>query len=166
MFKLTDVFTAILLCAIIIFASVFCVQSLVNSRLYRQSKAVSMLVRQEPLEFPDLLENNARGISLVVRFSGALAAAYINFEFIPLNEASTFMVILENLPDGVNISGFEYAGRDLRITGEAGEESDLNGFVDALEESGTFSSVNFNHYEAVNGNTRFEVLCVSALTTN
>ena len=162
MVKLVDIFTAAALCAMIIFASVFSVQTLVNSRLYRQSKTVSMLVQQEPVEFSELLENNARGISLFVKFAGALAAAYINFEFLPLNEASTFMVILESLPDDMEVSGFEYVGRDLQITGEAALESGPHDFVGALRQSEAFASVNYSCYEDVNGKTRFHVLCVSS----
>ena len=162
MIKIKDVSTAAVLCAIIILTTVFFVEAFVNSRFYRQSKAVSMLVRQEPVDFPELLENNAQGVLLVIKFAGSLAAAYINFEFIPLNEASTFMAILQSLPEEITIESFAYSGRDLRITGDAEKESELNVFVGALEDSDAFSSVILNYYEAVDLSFRFELFCVSS----
>lgn len=155
-----EVFVALALCVMIILSAVLCAQGFTVSRVYRQSKIVSMLVRQGPVNIFDLL-GDAQGARMVIKFAGALAAAYINFERIPVNEASTFMAVFESLPGGVYIDRFYYRRKDLEMLGEAAGLPAVKQFLKALEASGAFVSVTERHGLSLNGRVQFEVVCAT-----
>lgn len=160
---LTDTIVAMLAITIVIFSTMLAAGRLLESPLYRQSRIVSMLVQQESFDLSGMLEDT-RGIELVVKFAGALATAYINFELIPVGEAATFVSIFESLNDNVEIDGFEYRRKDLYITGTAATKSDYESFLQSLRARGDFASIEGGGYDSTDGNIKFEIICISAVT--
>lgn len=158
-----DTAIAALLIAAIIYSTMLLALEVVNSSIYRQSRIVSMLVQQDTVGITELLEDS-RNIDMVIKFAGALTSAYINFELIPLGEASTFVAVFESLPKGVNIDGFEYRRKDLHIEGTAEDESGYEAFLTELTGQGHFASVTGSCYESTDGRRHFKIICASNAT--
>lgn len=158
--RIGDIVTAVLVAALILYSTMFLARQAVDSQIYRQSRIVSMLVQQDTLNIPDML-SDTRGAGMIVKFAGALASAYINFELIPVNEAPAFMAVFESLPDDVSISGFEYRRKDLVIYGSAKTAAGYESLVDTLRERDYFMSVGGSNYDSTDGAVRFEIICVS-----
>lgn len=142
----------------IFYSTLFLARQIVGSPLYRQSKLISMIVQQDSVGLEGLI-GNTRNIDLVVKFSGAIASAYINFELIPLNEASTFVAIFESLPDSVSIEGFEYHRKDLTVLGYADSTEAYEEFMEELRARDYFNSVTGHCYDSTRGGVRFELNC-------
>lgn len=158
--RIYDIFTAVLAAALILFSTIFIARKAVDSQVYRQSRVVSMLVQQDSIDIKDML-SDTRGVGMIVKFAGALASAYINFELIPLNEAPTFMAVFDSLPKNVSVSGFEYHRKDLIVTGSAKTQADYENLVTALRERDYFLSVSGSAYDATDGTVRFKIVCAS-----
>lgn len=157
---LTDAIIAVIVIAAVIYSTALLSAKVTSSSIYRQSRIVSMLVQQESLDITGMLEDT-RSIELVIKFAGALATAYINFEMIPVGEESAFVAVFESLNDNVDIEGFEYRRRDLSITGTATVKADYESFLETLRERKRFAYVEGSCYDSTEGGVRFEILGVS-----
>lgn len=153
-----DIITAFVSLAVVTLSMTAAAQGIVSSPVYRQSRVISMLVQQDSLSLDGLLKDR-RNIDTVVKFAGALTTAYINFEFIPVNEAGAFVAVFESLSDGVEIEKFEYRGTALAIVGTADSEEEYNVFLESLRDRGYFVSVTGSAYESTQDTTRFEIVC-------
>lgn len=153
--------TAVSLIAAILWGSALLSLEVKSSAVYRQSRVLTMLLSQEPVGIAGMLEDT-RNIDMTVKFAGALTAAYINFELIPVNEAATFVAVFESLPEGVDIEGFEYHRKDLHITGVA-DETGYDAFISNLRGRDYFSSVTGQILGDQDGVTRFGIICVPAV---
>lgn len=157
---LTDAIIAVIVISAVIYSTTLLAAKVTNSSIYRQSRIVSMLVQQESFDIPGMLEDT-RNIELVVKFAGALATAYINFELIPVGEEGAFVAVFESLNDNVDIEGFEYHRKDLSITGTAVTKADYESFLETLRERKRFASVEGSCYDYTKGGVRFEILGIS-----
>lgn len=157
---LTDAIIALVLIMIVIYSTMILALRVVNSSIYRQSRIVSMLVQQDSFDLTGMLENT-ENIDLVLKFTGALASAYINFEMIPVNEASTFVAVFESMNSDVEIESFDYLRKDLFINGTAQTERACDDFVSALRRQNHFASVEVSSYESIGGGVKFEIRGVS-----
>lgn len=157
---LTDAIIAIIAIAAVIFSTALLAERVINSSIYRQSRIVSMLVQQESFDVSGMLEDT-RNVELVIKFAGALATAYINFEMIPVGETATFVAIFESLNDNVGIESLEYHRKDLSITGIAATKADYESFLEAFRERSHFDSVEGSSYDSTDGGVRFEILGAS-----
>lgn len=160
MSRVLDVITAVLAAALILYSTMFLARKAVDSQIYQQSRMVSMLVQQDALDLSDML-SDTRGAGMIIKFAGALASAYINFELIPVNEAPTFMAVFDSMPEGVSINGFGYHRKDLSVTGTATTNDGYESFVAALRERDYFASVSGSGYETTDGSVRFEIICAA-----
>lgn len=157
---LTDAAIALVLIAAIIYSTTFLALKVVNSSIYRQSRIVSMLVQQESFDVSGMLENT-ENIDLVLKFTGALASAYINFEMIPVGEVSTFVAVFESMNDDIEIESFEYHRKDLIINGSSRTKKSCDEFVSSLRGQNYFASVEASSYESTDGSVKFEIRGVS-----
>lgn len=158
---LTDAIIAVAAITAVIYSTMLLAGAVINSSIYRQSRVVSMLVQQESIDIPGMLEDT-RGIELVIKFAGALTTAYINFEMIPVGEESTFVAVFESMNDKVDIESFEYRRKDLSITGTAATKADFESFLETLSERKHFVSVEGGCYDSTDGGVKFEILGVAA----
>lgn len=156
--SLSETITAILLISAVISVSAFLSLEVKSSALYRQSRVLSMLIRQEPAGIAGVLKDT-RNIDMAVKFAGALTTAYINFELIPLGEAATFAAVFESIPEGVDIESFEYRRKDLYITVSAGD-ADYLAFISGLRDQEHFSSVTGKRLVSGDGKAMYEIVCV------
>lgn len=131
---------------------------LLDSQLYHKSRVISTILRQDAFEVSALVENR-RSVDMLVKFVGAAAAAYIDFEFIPIDEAATFAAVYESVPPGVDIGGFAYRGATLLIDGRAESSGELYLFERALMESGRFFAVNRTREGTESGGADFRLEC-------
>lgn len=154
----TNVLTSLAAVFIIFCGTLYAAQQVVDSAVYRQSKLISMIVQQDSVGIASLVQDT-RNIDLVVKFSGAIASAYINFELIPLNEASTFVAVFESVPDSVTVESFEYRRHNLVIYGYADSVADYNEFIGALRQRDYFDTISGHWYDSTHGGLRFEIEC-------
>lgn len=155
-----DAVIAVLLIAAVIYSTMLLALEIAGSSIYRQSRIVSMLVQQDTVGISGLLEDR-RNLDMLIKFAGALTAAYINFELIPVGEAPTFAAVFESLPEGVNIDGFEYRRKDLRIDGVAAAKPNYEAFLAGLKGREHFASVSGRYYDSTDGMVRFQIICAS-----
>ncbi len=155
---ITDAIVAVILISTIIFSSTLLAIKAVNSTFYRQSRIVSMLVQQDPVNIKKIVFD-PQNIEVVVKFAGALTKAYINFELIPLNEASTFVAIFESMNDNIDIKDLEYRRKDLIITGTAETQADYLRFLQTLRDRKYFKDAMGNVYKNTSDKFSFEVIC-------
>lgn len=131
-----------------------------QSAAYRQSRIIgSIFSSREDVGIGDMLTDSGARNTLRL-FAAALARAYVDFEFIPYGEAGAFSVIQASIPAGVEITGFNYHGRDLTITGIATDEEGYNAFIAALRGKDYFLYVS-GGFQPVEGGIHFEIECLA-----
>ena len=134
---------------------------LLGSQLYQQSRIISALLKQDAFEVSSIMENR-RNVELLLKFAGAAAAAYIDFELIPLREGATFAAVFESTNAGVEIDGFSYRGTTLMITGRADSGRDLADFEASLRETGYFGSVTKEERPDPADDASFRLACATS----
>jgi len=153
-----DIIAALLISAAILPGAFFTAGRILDSRLIMQSRYARILLSQDDsYGITDMITNPKR-YDAFLKFIGAVTAAYVNFEMIPLNEAKTFAVIFESMGGDIAIEDFEYQNNMLTITGTAPDVEAAGIFRDALRERGYFASVFMRRYEAEDG-AGFEIEC-------
>jgi hypothetical protein len=146
---------------IVLMATLLAATPLRGSDIFRQSRFVTALIAHESVEAGNLL-TNSRNLDLFTKFLGAVTAAYINFEMIPVNEAGTFVAVFESLGADIAVEGFAYHGKTLVITGSAPGEAEAEAFRAALEAQGHFSAVSAILSPQDEGGVGFEISCASS----
>ena len=131
-----------------------------NSRISHQSRLISAIFDQESVGILEIATDRSN-FNMLMSFAGAVATAYIDFELIPAGEASTFIAIFESLDQSIEIDGFEYISRDIKIFGLANTAQDYGAFLSRLAERDYFAEIQPISIIEYNGGIRFEVLCVS-----
>lgn len=152
------VLSACLCAALMLFSSFLMVQAFKNSGFYRQSKIIGLLVSRDSVGVRGLFEDS-RNLDTMLKFTGALTSAYINFELIPVNEVDTFVVVLESLPENVVIEKFEYQRRNLIIEGSAANRSGYFEFLHNLREHEHFKNISEHSYLTTENSVHFELTC-------
>ena len=157
-----DCTAALLLSAAIALSGVFLsghmLSAVQESALYRQSKIIGSVFSEQDVGIIDIaLSPRAR--RLLLKFAGALADAYVNFELIPYDEIRTFTVVYESLGPAIEVEGFAYSRKDLIITGVAPDESSYHEFVERLRSRDHFEKVTGSFNIAADGGVRFEIKC-------
>ena len=148
-----------LLLAAIIFGSMHLLANTVkNSGVYRQSRVISLLISQDSVGLGGMV-TDTRNLPTLLKFTGALTSAYIDFELIPLNEINTFAVVWESMPEGLEIERFRYRGHNLSIYGVAPTRASYREFVTALRGHNYFDSVSEQSYLTTDDTVRFELEC-------
>ena len=107
-----SVLTALLLAALMLLSTSWLADRVRQSTFYRQSRIVSSIVSLDSVGVMDIVSDR-RNIDLLSKFAGAVASAYINFELIPIHEASTFAAVYESINSDVSIDSFSYRRRNL-----------------------------------------------------
>lgn len=159
--RIGQLVTALLAAGIILLCSMLLVQRVENSSLYRQGRFVGSVLSQESVGAGEIL-GNTKSIRMTVKFAAAVTSAYINFELIPVNEASTFVVIFESVNDGINVELFEYRRKNLVIDGYADTQEAFEAFLGNLRHRDYFDSVSGDSYLTTEDTVRFRIVCVSS----
>jgi len=153
-----SIISAVFLAVIILLSSVFAVQAIENSKIYMQSRFLSNVFSKDSGGLFATVTNPKR-LDTTAKFIGAVTAAYIDFEMIPVNEASTFLAVIESINDSIDVEHFSYSGKNLTITGYAANRKDYFEFFDMLNSSEHFSLVTGQQYVTHNDVIRFEIEC-------
>lgn len=156
----TEVLCALLIAACILLASSYGADQLRSSQVYSQSRLISMIFSQDEVNLTDLVADR-QNIDMLVKFVGAATSAYINFELIPVNEASTFVAVFESATGLVQIDHFEYHRKNLTIAGTADTRESYGTFLTGLRNTEHFESVSGHYYVATDDTIRFEVECTA-----
>jgi hypothetical protein len=151
---------AVALAAAILLATSLLADALKKSELYSRSRFLSMLLSEGTVELRDFA-TDPENVTTFVKFVGAAARAYIDFELIPVGETGTFTAVFESRPRAVKIDRFEYRGKDLSIFGTAPDAAACGEFVRRLEDTGSFASVGGSHTDSADGAVAFEIGTVS-----
>ena len=159
-----QIITAATLAAGILLTSVLLAGRVASSSLFLQSKLVGSVFSQESVGFADML-NRRENVRMLFKFAGAVTAAYINFELIPVHEADTFAAVFEGINDDVTVDKFEYQRKNLIIDGTALTREGYGQFVEALRDEGYFTSVSADEYITTEDTIRFRMICVSGRYT-
>jgi len=129
-----------------------------NTRLFRQGRFAAALFSEETMSLAGVL-SEPKKLDATLKFFGAVTAAYINFEMIPVGEARTFIAVFESLESDIEIDKFTYRGKTLEITGRAPDAATAETFRDNLENYGNLIPVNFHTYTTVDDAVRFNMEC-------
>lgn len=132
------------------------------SDVYRQSKVIGSIFSQEDVGVTKIL-TDPKARRTMLKFTGALADAYLHFELIPLGEEKTFSVVYGSLGPAVEVDTFTYHGRNLTITGRAESEADYQAFLEKLRKHHHFAQVHGSGDATPEGAFVFAVECLSAL---
>jgi len=159
-----DCALALLLAAAISLSGTFlsgqALESVRESALYRRSQIIGSIFSRQDAGITEIaLSPRARG--LLLKFAGALADAYVNFEMIPHSELTTFTVVYESLGPLVEIESFTYRRKDLIITGRAPDENGYQEFMERLRSRDYFGQVTGGFYTNVDSGVRFEIQCAA-----
>lgn len=153
------------LCAAIALGGVFLsgqlLDSVRESAIYRKSKIVGSIFSGEDVGVSAVL-TDARARTTLLKFTGALADAYVRFELIPVGELETFSAVYRNLTTDVEIDAFEYRRRNLILTGVARDESAYRSFLQGLRGSDQFAKVIGVVNTDSDGVICFEIECLPA----
>lgn len=156
---------ALLLTAAISLSGIFMsgqlLDSVRDSAFYRQSQIIGSIFSQEDTSLIQVA-TDTRARNNLFKFAGALANAYVSFEFIPYNEMQTFTAVHESLGPAIEIDSFEYHGKNLVITGSAPDETEYSEFLDRLRSHNHFAQVTGNFHTTPEGRAAFEIV-LSAL---
>ena len=131
------------------------------SDVYRQSQVISSVFSQEDVGVTKILTDPKAGRTLL-KFTGALADAYLHFELIPLGEEKTFSVVYGSLGPGVEVDSFAYRGRNLTITGNAQSKAQYHAFLEKIRGQRHFAQVRGSVHAVSKGEVSFSVECLSA----
>jgi len=130
-----------------------------ESAAYRHSKILSGLFKGGDIGWgAAVLDPGARGTLL--KFTGALADAYVHFELIPVGELETLGAVYASLTPAVQIDSFAYERRNLTITGRAQGDAAYREFLGNLRGRGHFAQVTGDSKACAQGVTCFEITCV------
>jgi hypothetical protein len=154
------ILSALAIAAAILLLTGMLADGLRRSELYARSRFVSVLLSQDTMELRELVADR-ENVETLIQFVGAVTAAYIDFELIPVGEAGTFAAVFQSRPPAVQIDRFAYHGTDLSIFGAAPSEAEYDKFVRLLAETNYFESVSGQHDEAAEGEISFEIKKVS-----
>lgn len=155
--------SAVIAAAAVLFSTLLLSIPVSNSAFFQKSRFVRMILATDSVGISGLVANTAH-VDVLIKFLGAVTTAYINFERIPVNEASTFAAIFESLTevDGtIGIESFSYQGRAIIITGTADTEQACEAFLAGLSEQKHFSAVSGHKYTTTEDNIRFEIECTT-----
>ena len=133
-----------------------------DSAFYRQSQIIGSIFSQEDASLGQII-TDAGARNTLFKFAGALANAYVSFEFIPHNEMQTFTAVYESLGSVTEIYSFEYQGKNLVITGSSPDAAGYLEFLDRLRLHRHFTHVTGSYRTTWEGRAAFEIVCVSAL---
>ena len=161
---ITNIITALLLCAAIMLGGVFASQQFRASQIYLQSQIIRSIYSEPGSdELPGWtgFVTDSRSREVLFMFAGAVANAYVSFELIPHGEAATFAVIYSSLVPDIEIADFSYNRQNLTITGISDSMAGYTDFLEQLRESGHFYKVNGMHVIRGDGTIRFEIECVA-----
>jgi hypothetical protein len=148
----------VLSAALILLSTLLLAQQVAGSAFFRRSRFVTTVLSQDSMSLTGILSDPQK-LSASVKFLGAVTAAYINFEMIPVNEARTFTVIFESLDSAVIIENFVYQGKTLIIAGETPDTQTLEDFRQDLTDQAYFTAVSLHQYTTVEDRIRFEMAC-------
>jgi hypothetical protein len=153
-------FSALAIGLAILLLTGFLAGELRQSGLYSGSRFLSVILSQDTMELRELVSDR-ENVETLLQFVGAVTAAYIDFELIPLGEADTFSVVFQSRPPGVRIDSFAYHGEDLSIFGTAPGGAEYDAFVRGLTDSAAFESVAGSCGEGGEDGVPFEIVAVS-----
>ena len=86
----------------------------------------------------------------------------IRFEFFPReDDASTFFEIISILPPKVEITQFEFSGRNLLVHCTAQKEEQLVQFSQALDSVSRFRDISLESYQKTDGSFIGTITCIS-----
>lgn len=159
--KISDTITALLLAAILLLGGVLLSSQILESRLYRKSRIIRLLVsdNEQTPEMSKML-TDSRNRDVLMKFAGAMANAYVNFELIPINETETFSAVYRNIGHDVEIEEFIYHRRNLIIIGTCSDESYYGEFLRRLRSEPHFSAVTGHYYLTTDDLIKFEIECM------
>ncbi len=160
---ISETITALLLAAALLLGGILLSTQILESNLYRKSKIIRMLIA-EPDQSPGMVGmlTDSRNRGVLMKFAGAMANGYVNFELIPVNEAETFSAVYESMGSVVEIEEFIYHRRNLVIVGTAPDEAYYREFVRRLRSKEHFEAVSGHYYLTTDDVIRFEIECVPA----
>jgi Tfp pilus assembly protein PilN len=148
----------LLAAAMVLLATLFVAGEIIETRLVRQGRYAAVLLAEDSLTLTGVV-SDPKKLDATLKFLGAVTAAYINFELIPVNEARTFTVIFEALDDAITVDRFVYRGKTLIITGHAPDAKTGEAFRRRLEAQDYLVTVDYHAYTTVSDNVRFQVTC-------
>ncbi|WP_195283018.1 PilN domain-containing protein [Harryflintia acetispora] len=100
--------------------------------------------------------------AIASHYISALADAVIRFEFFPReDDASTFFEIISILPPKVEITQFEFSGRNLLVHCTAQKEEQLVQFSQALDSVSRFRDISLESYQKTDGSFIGTITCIS-----
>jgi len=156
--RVTGALAGLIAAALVMLSMDFAAAHVRRSRTFLQSRFAALLFSEGPLHISQVLTDQ-ENISMFIHFLGAVTAAYINFDMIPVNEAQTFAVLFESRPGAVRIEDFAYQGKLLTIDGTAADERVAILFLQTLEERAYFRSLSGETRIMSDGVVRFEIVC-------
>ncbi|MFV0401179.1 MAG: PilN domain-containing protein [Oscillospiraceae bacterium] len=159
-FGIVSLLQAVVLAALILVGTLWGAEALADSTLFTQSRILREIMSEESLDFTAILTDADRR-TMLQHFIGGVTNAYVSFEMIPLNEGKTLEAIFSSLSDEIFIEKFEYHRRDLTLTGYAENSEACEAFVNRLESTGYFASVEIAEQTegGEGGRTNFVVEC-------
>ncbi len=159
----SETLTALLLAAALLLGGMLLSQQVLESDFYRTSKIIRLLTVDSD-QSPGMLGmlTDSRNRDVLLKFTEAVANAYVNFELIPVNEAETFSAVYESLGSLVKIEEFRYHRRNLVIVGTAPDEAYYQEFLRRLRSKERFEAVTGHSYLTTDNVIRFEIECVPA----
>jgi hypothetical protein len=109
-----------------------------GSGLYRRGRIATALLSEDSSKTPIA---GIKDLRLLLSFTEGLAEAYVSFEHIPADAASSFVAVFDSLPPEAEALAFEYGGGFLKINGVAETARVPHIFAENLRESGIFTAV-------------------------
>ncbi|MGI6403792.1 MAG: hypothetical protein ACOX0K_06200 [Oscillospiraceae bacterium] len=160
---ISETLTALLLAAALLLGGMLLSAQVLESNFYRKSQIIRLLT-QDPQQSPGMVGmlTDSRNRAVLMKFAGAVANGYVNFELIPVNEAETFSAVYQSLGPVVEVEEFIYHRRNLVIVGTAPDEAYYRELLRRLRSKEHFEAVTGHYYLTTDDIIRFEIECVPA----
>lgn len=153
-----SVVIALFLVVAILWSANLTVKRITESSIIRRSQILGSLMSENGVGFADIA-SNPRNLNTMTKFAAALADAYIQFEFIPTDEAKAILVIMESLDPDVHVDGFEFHSRDLLIYAAAPDMESYHKTLRSIQDKNYFENVSGVRHVDGEGQVIFTLTC-------
>ncbi|MCL2056890.1 MAG: PilN domain-containing protein [Oscillospiraceae bacterium] len=153
-----DILAGALAAALVLLSSAAVADIVKGTRLFRQGRFAAAVFSQQSMSLAGVAAEPEK-LDAALKFLGAVTAAYINFEMIPVGEARTFAAVFQSLESGIAVEQFSYKGKTLEITGISPDNATSERFRRNLERQGYLLSVSYHAYVTVDDDVRFSIEC-------
>jgi hypothetical protein len=155
--KLGGLGGAVATALLVLLGTLFLAQQATQTEFYMQSQILrSIFARQESADTSGMLtQKNQR--EAMFQFAGAVTTAYIDFELIPVNEVDTFLAVVQEMNEGIEVESFAYHRKNLTIIGTAQTAEDYQNFLTRLQNVDYFEGVSGQDALSADGVVGFEI---------